>query len=144
MAIERIEAEEAKARVDDGWIYLDVRSVPEFESGHCPGALNVPLLHATPFGMEPNPEFLQVVEKVVPKDAKVVVGCKSGGRSLRAARLLEQAGWTQVVDLRGGMDGERDPLGQCTCEGWAQRGLPVTTQAAPDETWEGLRKRAGL
>ncbi|RMG17676.1 MAG: rhodanese-like domain-containing protein [Deltaproteobacteria bacterium] len=143
MTIERIEADEAKARLDEGWIYLDVRSVPEFEEGHCPGALNVPLLHRTPAGMVPNPEFLPVLERVVPKDAKVVVGCKSGGRSLRAAQMMRAAGWQHVVDLRGGMHGEHDPMGQCTCEGWAQRGLPVTTEASNAQTWEGLRARAG-
>ena len=41
--------------------------------------------------MAPNPAFQAVVEGNFAKDAKIVVGCKSGGRSLQAAALLEAA-----------------------------------------------------
>ena len=52
MAIKRISPEEARALVEDqGYSYLDVRSVPEFEAGHPVGAYNIPLLHMGPGGM---------------------------------------------------------------------------------------------
>jgi rhodanese-related sulfurtransferase len=48
---------------------------------------------------------------------------------LRAAGLLAQMGFTSVVDMRGGFDGERTPAGQVTVEGWSSRGLEVSTAA---------------
>ena len=43
--VKRVTPTEAAALVNEGWIYLDVRSIPEFELGHPAGAVNVPLLH---------------------------------------------------------------------------------------------------
>jgi E3 ubiquitin-protein ligase RNF13 len=59
---------------DSGYLYVDVRTVEEFEQGHVPGAYNVPLLFRTPVGMEPNPEFLAVVQRRFAKDQKLVLG----------------------------------------------------------------------
>ena len=33
---------------EEGYVYLDVRSTPEFSEGHPQGALNIPLHHAQP------------------------------------------------------------------------------------------------
>src|SRR5262245_16291244 len=112
MAVKRIAPEEARDLIDkDGYVYLDVRSVPEFAAGHPTGAYNVPLLDMGPGGMVDNPDFLKVVEKNFEKGAKLVVGCKAGGRSARAAALLERAGYTNVVDQRNGYDGTPLPTG---------------------------------
>src|SRR4051812_20473454 len=108
----RILPKEAAALVEEGWVYLDVRSIPEFEQGHPVGALNVPLLHFQSGRMTPNPDFQRVVTANLAKDAKIVVGCKAGGRSLQAASLMETAGYTSVVDMRGGFHGERDSFGR--------------------------------
>ena len=78
----------------EGWTYLDVRSIPEFDQGHPVGAVNIPLLHFQGGRMVPNAAFQRVVEATFPKDTKLVVGCKSGGRSLQAAGLLEASGYT--------------------------------------------------
>ncbi len=76
MAFRRISPEEAKQLIDEqGYAYVDVRSVQEFEAGHPEGACNVPLLEMGAMGMTPNPEFLSVMEKLFPKDSKLVVGC---------------------------------------------------------------------
>src|SRR5262249_9017045 len=70
---------------DPDCIYVDVRSVPEFEAGHAERALNIPLLHFSPgAGMSPNPDFQAVVEANLPKNARIIVGCKTGGRSAKA------------------------------------------------------------
>jgi len=140
--VKRVTPIEADALLKDGWIYLDVRSIPEFEGGHPAGAANVPLLHAMGGRMAPNPAFQAVVEGNFAKDAKIVVGCKVGGRSLQAAALLEAAGYTSVVDMRGGFAGERDNLGRVTCAGWAESGLPVEASAPSDKTYAALEKRA--
>lgn len=142
MDFKRISPEEARALLEagEGYIYLDVRSVPEFEAGHAPGAKNVPLLHRTPAGMQPNEDFVAVCERSFGKEAKIVTACLKGGRSMRAAQMLIAHGFANVVDMRGGFQGESDPMGNLVYPGWQPRGLPVTTDAAEDETYEGLSR----
>src|SRR5215471_6374574 len=86
----RIMPQEAAKLVAEGYTYVDVRSIPEYEQGHPAGAKNVPFMHLEGGRMVLNAEFMQVMEKLYPKDSKLVVGCKSGGRSLQAATLLER------------------------------------------------------
>jgi len=140
--VKRVTPIEADALLKKGWAYLDVRSIPEFEGGHPSGAANIPLLHMTGGRMSPNPAFQSVVEGNYAKDTKIVVGCKAGGRSLQAASLLEAAGYTSVVDMRGGYGGERDNFGRVTCAGWAESGLPVETSSPPEKTYAELEKHA--
>jgi rhodanese-related sulfurtransferase len=84
-------------------VYLDVRTEGEFAQGHPAGAINVPvMLIKGPGQMEPNPDFIPVVEKVVPNHTKLVVGCQSGRRSQRACELLEAAGYTDLTNMQGG------------------------------------------
>jgi rhodanese-related sulfurtransferase len=90
--------------------------------------------------MAPNPDFQKVVESNYPRDAPLVVGCKSGGRSAQAAALLEAAGYTQVVDMRGGMAGERDALGRVSVPGWGAEGRPVEKTAGPGQTYAELSR----
>ena len=96
---------------EEGYVYLDVRSIPEFDAGHTAGAYNIPLMHATPSGMRPNGDFISVIGVVFPKDSKLVIGCRSGNRSLRAAEALLAAGFEHVVDQRAGHGGVRDAFG---------------------------------
>jgi rhodanese-related sulfurtransferase len=140
----RVLPAEAAGLLAEGWIYLDVRSIPEFDQGHPVGATNIPLLHFEGGRMQPNPAFQQVVDASFPKDAKLVIGCKSGGRSLQAAGLLAAAGYTEIVDMRGGFGGERDALGRVNCAGWAEAGLPVATQAEPGKAYAELAAKAGV
>jgi rhodanese-related sulfurtransferase len=136
--VKRVTPPEAAALLAEGWSYLDVRSIPEFEGGHPTGAANVPLLHSQGGRMAPNPDFQRVVTANFPKDAKLVLGCKAGGRSLQAAGLLEAAGYTSVVDMRGGFHGEQDAFGRVACAGWAESKLPVETQAPAEKTYATL------
>jgi rhodanese-related sulfurtransferase len=142
MAVKRVSPAEARELIDkQGYVYVDVRSVPEFVAGHPQGAYNVPLMNMGPGGMAPNPDFLAVMG-AFPKDAKLVVGCKSGGRSARAASMLESAGYTSVVDQRAGFEGAPDPAtGRITEPGWRPAGLPVANDALPDRTYEALKAR---
>jgi rhodanese-related sulfurtransferase len=139
--VKRVTPIEADALLKEGWAYLDVRSIPEFEGGHPTGAANIPLLHMAGGRMAPNAAFQAVVAANYPTDAKIVIGCKAGGRSLQAATLLEAAGYTNVVDMRGGFHGERDNFGRLACAGWAESGLPVETAAPADKTYAELEKR---
>ena len=141
--LKRVSPEEASDLLEsgEGHVYLDVRSVPEFEAGHAPGAKNVPLLHRTAMGMQPNADFVSVCERAIGKDAKIITACLKGGRSMRAAQILMANGFENVVDMRGGFHGESDPTGALVYPGWAPRGLPVTTEASDEETYEGLAQR---
>ena len=137
MAVKRISPDEARDLVDkQGYSYLDVRSVPEFEAGHPTGAYNVPFMHMGPGGMAPNPDFMSVVQKAFPAEAKLVFGCKGGGRSLKAAEMMQSAGFTSIVDQRAGVEGgPAEP-------GWRLRGLPTSAEAAPGRAYETLRTKA--
>jgi rhodanese-related sulfurtransferase len=136
----RVSPEEARDLIDkEGYVYVDVRSVPEFDAGHPTGAYNVPIMHMGPVGMTPNPDFVDVMRRAFPKDAKLVVGCKAGGRSARAAAVLEQAGYANVADQRAGFEGAPDASGRIAEPGWRPKGLPVSREADKDHTYEGLK-----
>lgn len=139
MNLKRVSPDEALSLVEkEGYAYVDVRSVPEFEAGHPKGAYNVPIAHLGPMGMSPNPEFLAVMEKAFPKDAKLVIGCKSGGRSLQAAGMLLAAGFQDVVDQRAGFQGGMDPSGRPE-PGWGPKGLPSSLAAEQGRSWADLK-----
>lgn len=113
--VPRISPAEAHAKMkDEGFTYVDVRTPEEFFEGRPAGAVNVPL----------DDGFVAAMEKAFPKDARIIVGCKAGGRSLRAARALVEAGFTNVLDQRAGFDGARGPFGELTEPGWSRAGLP--------------------
>jgi rhodanese-related sulfurtransferase len=65
---------------------LDVRTHEEFVSAHVRGASNIPV------------QELGRRMAEVPKNHKVVVYCRSGGRSAQAAAMLKAAGY-QVLDI---------------------------------------------
>ena len=139
MSVKRVSPEEANALVEqEGYAYVDVRSIPEFESGHPAGAYNIPVAHMTARGMQPNSSFLEEVAATFPKDAKLVLGCKTGGRSLRAAQALLNAGYENVVDQRAGMVGKRDAFGQLEEPGWQAAGLEVATEAESGRSYAEL------
>lgn len=142
MSYETTRPVEVRQRLDAGeWIYLDVRSVPEFEAGHVPGAYNVPLLHMTPAGMQPNAAFASVVERRFPKDAKLVLGCKIGARSGRACELLAELGYTSLANMDGGFSGRYDASGRLVEEGWSGLGFPVTRTPEAGRSWPELESR---
>jgi rhodanese-related sulfurtransferase len=75
------------------------------------------------------------------KDAKLVLGCKGGNRSLRAANVLVQQGYSNVIDQRAGFDAARDPFGGVTEQGWKGAGLPIESGAGGDHSYESLKSR---
>jgi phage shock protein E len=85
----RVDPAEARRLVAAGAALVDVRSPGEFASGHLPGAVNVPVQ-----------ELAQRREEI-PRDRPVVLYCASGVRSAQAARMLREAGWSEVHNLGG-------------------------------------------
>lgn len=139
MTIRDVTPEEALALMqNEGYSYLDVRSVPEFEAGHPEGAWNVPLVHMSTFGPQPNPDFLSAIERTFARDAPLIIGCRSGSRSRQAAALLESAGFRNMVHLGPGFEGRPNFWGQLE-PGWRPKGLPVSTEARPERRWNDLR-----
>lgn len=139
--IKRVLPEEAQTLLDEGYTYIDVRSEPEFEQGHVPGAYNVPLMHQAPGGMQPNPDFERVMRAAFGRDQKLLLGCRSGGRSMRAAQILAGAGYTDLVDLQTGWEGSRDAFGRVN-PGWGKKGLPVETGQPEERSYAAIRKKA--
>ena len=69
---------------------LDVREPEEYEQGHIPGAIHIPL-----------GQLRQRIDELSP-DQELVVHCAVGLRSYLAARILMQKGFTNVRSLDGG------------------------------------------
>ncbi len=77
----------------DEAVIVDVREESEYAAGHIPGAILIPL------GELPD----RLAE--VPKDQPVVMVCRSGNRSSRAADLLREQGFTNIHNMLEGMNG---------------------------------------
>ena len=132
---------EAKKLMDEGYTYVDVRTPEEFDLCHPARAINVPLMLATPRGRAPNGDFLPLMRRLFPLEAKIVVGCATGIRSRRAAEMLAGEGFFDIADQHGGMDGARGPFGQMQERGWSAVGLP--TASGPDAgSYAGVKERA--
>ena len=93
-----ISVEELKSRLDHGddLYILDVREPNEYEIANIGGHL-IPLAEL--------PERISELDPY----KEIIVHCKSGGRSARAVRFLQKAGFTNAKNLAGGIDA------------WAQR-----------------------
>lgn len=120
-------------------VYLDVRTVPEFEDGHVPGAFNIPvLIHGADGMMRFNEAFPHVVNAHVKREAHVIVGCKSGQRSAQAAEMLSQLGYTNVANMLGGFCGKTNMMGQVVSEGWLALGYTVARECEPGRSYAEL------
>jgi rhodanese-related sulfurtransferase len=139
----RVSPQEAFELTKSGWTYVDVRTEPEFEAGRPSGSFNVPLSHMGAGGMTPNADFVSVMESAFGKDAKIVVGCKAGGRSMKAAQMLVGAGFTNVIDQRAGWDGARDAFGRVGEPGWALAGLPAEKGKGPGFDYADVKAKKG-
>lgn len=71
-------------------ILIDVRTKAEFNRGHIPGAKNYPL------------NTLANDLKRLSKDKPIIVVCQSGNRSRSGAKILVNAGFDNVINLKGG------------------------------------------
>ena len=90
---QKISQEEARERMEAGdVIVLDVREQEEYDSGHIPGAVLLPL------GAIDGESAAEAIQK---KDATVLVYCRSGSRSKRAAKALAELGYTDVYEFGG-------------------------------------------
>ncbi len=142
MSVKTINPTQAKELLDggDGYVYIDVRSMPEYEAAHPADSLNIPIMHKEAMGMVPNNDFVRTVEKHFTHNAKLLLGCQMGGRSQRAAEALVAAGFTDVSNVMGGFGGARDQSGQVIEKGWAELGLPIEIGAGEGTDYLSLSK----
>jgi sulfur-carrier protein adenylyltransferase/sulfurtransferase len=84
---------ELKKKIDakEDFFLLDVREPNEFKIGRIPGSTLIPL-----------GEVPQRVNEI-PRDKEIIVHCKMGGRSAKAAAFLRQQGYKSVKNLKGGI-----------------------------------------
>ena len=131
MAIQDLDPTAAHAAMaaDKQHVFLDVRTVEEYDRGHPAGSINVPwaLLDPSTGQMAPNDKFLETAKKAAKPKQTVYASCQSGIRSLNACRELEAAGYQHLVNVSGGFGGKRGPMGNIVAAGWHDAGLPVET-----------------
>jgi rhodanese-related sulfurtransferase len=125
---------------DDDAVYLDVRTEREFEQGHPAGAYNVPVVFLEPGApAQPNSDFAEVVLRHFPVERTLVIGCQSGGRSMKACEILVGHGYGRLVNVRGGFGGARDRSGRVVVVGWRDSDLPVATEAEAGHSHSELK-----
>ncbi len=86
---------------DQGAFLLDVRSADEFASHYIPGAVHIPM------------GYVPAQRHSLPTDVLLIVQCGGGTRSQVVASLLQREGFTNVLNMAGGIDG------------WEREGLPL-------------------
>lgn len=92
-AYRQISQEEAKEMMDAGdAVVLDVREQSEYDEGHIPGAVLLPV------GSIDEDTAAAVIPE---KSATVLVYCRSGNRSKTAAAALAELGYTDVCEFGG-------------------------------------------
>jgi sulfur-carrier protein adenylyltransferase/sulfurtransferase len=97
-------AEVVALTVGPGLAIVDLREAPEWDAGHVPGAVHVPWSRLE-----------QDIEQGVPdRDARVVLYCAVGIRSVFAGLALRERGYADVASMAGGF------------ERWLGEGLPRT------------------
>lgn len=90
---QQISQEEAKEMMDtQDVIILDVREQDEFDSGHIPGAILLPV------GTIDEETAAEVIPE---KDSTVLVYCRSGNRSKTASSTLAELGYTNIYEFGG-------------------------------------------
>ena len=104
-------------------VLVDVRSAEERKFvGYVPESIHV--AWATGTSLTRNPRFLRELEARVPKDAVVLLLCRSGKRSALAAEAAARIGFTGAFNVSEGFEGDLDDRHQRGQRGgWRVHGL---------------------
>ena len=76
-----------------GSVLIDVRTEDEFDSGHIPGSINIPL-----------DSLESVYDEISDEETPVFVYCRSGSRSEQAKYMLAEMGYGKVTNIGGIQD----------------------------------------
>lgn len=106
MTVKQITPEEAYELVQTDTLFVDVREKNETDcfSYDLENIIYAPLS---------NFEILSMAKLPQEKSTPIILACRSGGRSMRAAEFLENNGYKNLYNLSGGI------------LGWSEAGLPV-------------------
>jgi rhodanese-related sulfurtransferase len=101
-------------QTEEGAIFIDSRSRPDFAAGHIPGALNIPVGELGSQGKKSGAAKLSATLPF-PEDQVLVVYCEGGDcqTSVALAKLIHERGFTDIRVLSGGWGD------------WVAAGLPV-------------------
>ena len=93
--IKEMDVQELKTKLESGekFYFIDCRELEEWQDGHIEGAAFLPLS-----------EFQERFESVLTeKNAKIVMQCRSGKRSMNACMFLLSKGYSDLNNLEGGI-----------------------------------------
>ena len=122
MTVREISPREALQRLQSGALLLDVRETVEHATGMAEGA--VPL---------PRGEVAGRVREVAPDpDAEILTICAHGQRSLMAAQVLQQMGYTNVASVAGGT------------ARWIEEGLPMARAGGDQDFYDRYSRHLRL
>jgi len=100
--VQTLSPQEAEELISNGDVdVVDVRDAPEWDRGHIPRARLVPFY-----------QLKSRLKQALPRDGVLFV-CARGVRSLNAAKVAEEAGFSRLYNLEGGTTN------------WISAGLPV-------------------
>ncbi len=102
MSVEEISPEQTITAINDGALFVDVREAYELDEL----AYDLPSLIHIPLGE------IQLRMSEFPKDKTIIIGCRSGKRSMNACMFLKMNGYEDVKNLEGGI------------VGWIENGAP--------------------
>ena len=74
-------------------VIIDVRTQAEWDAGHIPGAIHIPVAQLNS----------RLAELEQYKDSPVIMQCRSGKRSAQGAVALNAAGFTKLYNMDGGI-----------------------------------------
>ncbi|SFX27350.1 Rhodanese-related sulfurtransferase [Thermoactinomyces sp. DSM 45891] len=103
MSYQHIEASEVSDRYQEEkgrYVWVDVRTKEEYEEGHIPESLHIPLDQLEQ----------RQAELTDFKDQNILLICRSGVRSVYAAEVLADHGYPHLFNLKGGMLGWMGPV----------------------------------
>ena len=89
-------------------VVVDISEVNEYKAGHVPDSINVPYSQLS--------QQIQLLEKH--KNKPLIIICRTGNRSVRAAATLRKSGFGNVYTLSGGV------------AAWQRENLPVERETA--------------
>lgn len=105
-------------------VLIDCRTKAEWTFVGVPSFAGMRFVEWTQWpGGAPNPNFVAEAGEGISHDQPVVMLCRSGGRSVAAARALTEAGFAEVYNVLEGFEGDVDAAGHRS-GGWRGGGLP--------------------
>lgn len=139
-------------------LFVDVRTPAEVEFVGAPQLIDVNIPYMLNdftqwddakkrFKKVPNSNFTVAIEEALAakglgKDDRIVLMCRSGSRSAKAANLLYQAGYKNVYSVIEGFEGDSSKVagaeGTRTVNGWKNDGLPYTYKHEKSKMYEEL------